>query len=185
MSTCRTWSRRRAAAPEALECPAPRPCPGPAPGPEGAEWSRRAPGREALGAQPQHLSPWVPRCPRWGGRGLEWGAGRKQGRCRDSNPGPAVLGVPPPAPFAFSCSFSHRLKGEKQNLDTAMSCVQEKKHLRRLRTSQPPGSCLPLLTPLSRHSWGTHGPSASRPRVSLFLLAVHTAAGAQEIRLAD
>lgn len=66
------------------------------------------------------------------------GAGRKQGHRRDSNPDPAVLGVPPPEPFAFSCSFSHRLKGEKQNLDAAMSRVQEKKHLRRLRASLPP-----------------------------------------------
>lgn len=58
------------------------------------------------------------------GRGPGVRAGRKQGRRRDSNPGPAVLGVPPPAPFAFSCSFSHRLKGEKQNLNAAMSRVQ-------------------------------------------------------------
>lgn len=59
-----------------------------------------------------------------GRKGLEQGAGRKQGHCGDLNPGPAVLGVPPPAPFAFSFSFSHRLKGEKQNLDAAMSRIQ-------------------------------------------------------------
>lgn len=61
----------------------------------------------------------------WRGRkGLEPRAGRKQGRHRDLNPGPAVLGVPPPAPFAFSSLFSHRLKGEKQNLNAAMSRIQ-------------------------------------------------------------
>lgn len=57
-------------------------------------------------------------------KGLDWGAGKQQGRRRDSNPGPAVLGVPPPAPFAFSSLLSHRLKGEKQNLDAAMSRIQ-------------------------------------------------------------
>lgn len=57
-------------------------------------------------------------------KGLERAAGKKQGRHRDSNPGPVVLGVPPPAPFAFSSLLSHRLKGEKQNLDAAMSRIQ-------------------------------------------------------------
>lgn len=52
------------------------------------------------------------------------GAGRKQGHLRGLNPDPAVLGVPPPVPFAFSCSSSHRFKGEKQNLSAAMSRVQ-------------------------------------------------------------
>lgn len=85
------------------------------------------------------------------------GAGRPRRRRRDSNPGPAVPGVPPPAPFAFSCSLSHRLKGEKQNLEAAVSAPRKRNTHGGAASSQARGRCPPARGSLTRgHYVVTH-----------------------------